>query len=330
MLRFAAVKEIVRLLVRFIVSLAAVLVLLIAGVVAVQWVSYQAPDSAGIAPALATLATDALFRALLPSVVIAALVSMFALLRVEQGRTPGLLLLFVLTTATIMFGMTGVSVLSERVGDDRRVATGRRFESGVLYRSDRLDFYAFNDTGLLLEPVVVHDPAHRPALRVVGEVVHDTTEPYLQFRGIETRLAVSEVGNAYWQVFSPPPYISDTVGDASAAAAVFERRFTPMTRDFLMLAGALGFFITMLWVPMRASRWPLLNIILAAGMARGLFAMFSLTQIDRVREFFGVFVPAAYHHYLLPAALAALGVILVLILGLLPSFQQWKREVRSG
>jgi len=329
MLRFAAVKEIVRLLVRFIVSLAAVLVLLIAGVVAVQWVSYQAPDSAGIAPALATLATDALFRALLPSVVIAALVSMFALLRVEQGRAPGLLLLFVLTTATIMFGMTGVSVLSDRVGDGRQV-TGRRFEAGVLYRSDRLDFYAFDDTGLLLGPVVVHDPGYRPALRVVDEVVHDAQEPYLQFRGTDTRLAVSEVGNAYWQVFSPPPYIADTLDDVSEAAAVFESPFTPMTRDFLMIAGALGFFITMLWVPMRVSRWPLLNIILAAGMARGMFAVFSLMQIDRVREFFGIFVPAAYRHYLLPAAFAALGVILLLILGLLPSFQQWKREVRSG
>ncbi|MFP4374800.1 MAG: hypothetical protein ACLFPO_10750 [Spirochaetaceae bacterium] len=329
MLRFAEVKEIVRLVVRFMLSFATVLVLLVAGIVAIRWVTYHTPSETPAGRVLAYWLVQAIRPSFLPAVFVAALVSLFSLLRLPHLRHAGLIAVLVVTGLSITFGAAGVRRLDDVVSAPEK-RPGMKFEAGVLYRSDTLDFYAFDRSGYTLTSVVYHDAGRVPRLGVEDEVVLDPSTAELDLRGLGLRIPANEVGNAYRQAFEPPPEVSGTLADVSNAATAFEGRYSPMSRDFLFLAWALALLMTSLWTIVRSTRWPLLNIILVLGMVRLTFAAFSLVEREGVREFAAAVVPAAYLDYLLPGGFAAVALILLLVLILMPSFTQWNREVGSA
>ncbi|NBF40827.1 MAG: hypothetical protein GVY14_10465 [Spirochaetes bacterium] len=334
MLRFAEVKEIVRLVVRFILSLATVLLLLVAGIVAIRWVTYHTPENVPAGRTLAYLLVQAIRPAFLPAVLIATLVSLFGLLRLPRLRHVGLLVVFVVTGSSITFGAAGLLRLEGMVPAPE-APPSRRLESGVLYRSDQLDLYAFDSTALSFSSVVYHVSGRDPAFGVAEEgVLYPHTEE-LGVRapdapGVDLRVSLSELENAYWQSFVPPPEVGGTLEDVAMAGMVFDGRYSPMSRDFLILAWMLALLTTSLWTIARATRWPLLNIILTLGMLRAIFAAFSFVEREIVREFAAAAVPAAYLEYLLPGLFAGVALILLLILILMPSFEQWNREVGSA
>ncbi|MFO7782883.1 MAG: hypothetical protein R6W94_14800, partial [Spirochaetia bacterium] len=211
----------------------------------------------------------------------------------------------------------------------------RRLEPGVLYRSDQLDFYAFDRSALRLSSIVYHVPGRDPAFGVAEEgVLYPHTEELEvrapDGRGLDLRVSLSELENAYWQSVVPPPEVAGTLEDVARAGMAFDGRYSPMSRDFLMLAWTLALLTTSLWTIARATRWPLLNIMLAVGMVRAVFAAFSLVERESVREFAAAVVPQAYLEYLLPGLFAGVAVILLLVLILMPSFDQWNREVGSA
>ncbi len=333
-LRFAEVKEIVRLVVRFILSFATVLLFLVAGIVAIRWVTYHTPESVPVGRTLAYLLVQAIRPAFLPAVLISALVSIFGLLRLPRLRHAGLLVVFVVTGLSITFGAAGFLRLEGMVPAPE-APPSRRIEPEVLYRSDQLDFYAFRSSGLELSSVVYHVAGRDPALGVAEEgVLYPHTEE-LEVRGpdepgLDLRVSLSELENAYWQSFAPPPEVAGTLEDVERAGMVLDGRFSPGSRGFLMLAWTLAFLTTSLWTIARSTRWPLLNIILTLGMVRAVFAAFSLVERESVREFAVAVIPPAYLEYLLPGLFAGVAVILLLFLILMPSFEQWNREVRSA
>ncbi len=333
-LRFAEVKEIVRLVVRFIMSFAAVLLLLVAGIVAIRWVTYHTPEDVPAGRTLAYLLVQAIRPAFLPAVLIAALVSLFGLLRLPRLRHVGLLVVFFITGLSITFGAVALLRLEGMVPAPE-APPSRRLEPGVLYRSDQLNFYAFDESGLTLSSVVYHVPGRDPAFGVAdaGVLYPDTEELGVREPDRpegELRISMSELQNAYWQSFVPPPEVDGTLEDVAGAGMAFKGRYSPMSRDFLMLAWTLALLTTSLWTIARATRWPLLNIMLTLGMVRAVFAAFSLVERESVREFAAAVVPAAYLEYLLPGLFAGVAVILLLILILMPSFEQWNREVGSA
>ncbi len=334
MLRFAEVKAIVRLVVRFILSFATVLLLLVAGIVAIRWVTYHTPANAPAGRAMAYLLVQAIRPAFLPAVFVATLVSLFGLLRVPRVRRAGLLVVLLITGLSITFGTAGLHRL-ERMTPAPEEPPSRRLESEVLYRSDRLDIYVFRRSGLAFSSVVYHAPERDPAFGVAEEgVLYPRTEdlevrsPDLQEP--ELRVSLSELENAYWQSFVPPPEVDGTLADVATAGMAFEGRYSPMSRDFLVLAWTLALVMTSLWTIVRSTRWPLLNILLALGMVRAVFAAFSLVERESVREFVAAMLPAAYLDYALPALFGGVAVILLLILILMPPFEQWNREVGSA
>jgi hypothetical protein len=333
-LRFAEVKEIVRLVVRFILSFATILLLLVAGIVAIRWVTYHTPEDVPAGRILAYLLVQAIRPAFLPSVLIAAIVSLFGLLRLPRLRHAGLLVVFVVTGLSITIGAEGLLRLEGMVPAPD-APPSRRLESEVLYRSDQLDFYAFDSTSLRFSSIVYHVQGRDPAFGVAEEgVLYPDTEEF----GVRTpdapevdiRVSLSELENAYWQSVVPPPEVAGTLEDVAWAGTAFDGRYSPMSRDFLILAWTLALLTTSLWTIARATRWPLLNIILTLGMLRAIFAAFSLVEREVVREFVVSVVPQAYLEYLLPGLFAGVAVILLLILILMPSFEQWNREVGSA
>jgi hypothetical protein len=329
MLRFAEVKEIVRLIVRFVLSLAAALILLVAGIVAVRWVTYLAPGDAVAGRTLAILVAEGVRPAVLPAVVIAALSCLFGLLRVSAARPVGLPVVLLLTGFSITFGMIGLDKLPVLIPSSSSSLV-HRIEPNVIYRSEAFDFYAFGRRGLELETVVVHDDGTSPAFGVVAEGIHDRQTDTLLLPGEADRsLPLSRVDNAYWEGLHPPPQVSRLFSHVSSASDAFRDEFRPGTTDFLILSWSLALLLTSLWAVVRISRWPLLNILLALGMARLVFAVFALVRRDMVREFAGLLLPEDQLHYLLPGAFAAAALVLLLILVLLPPYRDWKRGLGS-
>jgi hypothetical protein len=329
MLRFAEVKQIVRLVVRFVVSIVAALLVLVVGIVAVRWVTFDTPDGSSAGRILALLVSQALRPAVLPATIVATLVCLLRLLRFSRARPAGLLTVFLLTGLSVTFGFAGVERLAGSVPQPR-TPLQRRLAPGLLYRGETVDLYALRATGAVLRTVVVHEYGREPAFRVFDEAVHDPMRDQLLIGPQRMSVAMSSVENAYWRAFEPPPQLSGTFRDIAAAADRFPVAGVPFGRRFLLLAWTLALAVTSLWVVVRVSRWPLLNVLLALGIVRGYFAIFSLADRGAVREFAAVVIPQPYMSYLLPGAFAAVSLVLLLVLVLLPPFQQWKREVGRG
>jgi hypothetical protein len=330
-LRFAEVKEIVRLIVRFVLALAAALVLIVAGMVAVQWVTFHGSTTESAGRFFASLMLGALPRALLPAVVVATLLCLFALLRLTTARPLGLLGVVLLSGFSITVGMNlvaGLPQTSQQASTDR----GRRLEPETLYRAEPLDFYAVNRQGTQFEPVVVHHSERDPAFAVVSQAVQDARLGRLYLRGGEVggEIDLSTVRNAYWQAFVPSPPVSGIFADVAAAGEMLRRTAEEAATRFLLLTWSLSLVLTSLWVLVRISRWPLLNITVVLTVVRGIFATFTAVQRETVREFAALVIPPQQLQYLLPGVFLLISIVLLLILVLLPPFHQWKREVSSG
>jgi hypothetical protein len=329
MLRFAEVKDIVRLVVRFVVSIVAALLVLVAGIVAVRWVTFDTPEGPTAGRILALLVVQAARPALLPAIMASTLICLFRLLRFSRARPAGLLAVLLLTGFAVTFGYPAVERLAQ-AAPQLETPPHRRLDPDVLYRADDIDLYALGRSGLRLETVVVHEYGREPAFAVLDEAVLDPVAGEVLVGGRRRAVSLSAVQNAYWQAFAPPAYIAGTVRDVDTAGAAFAGASDPLARGFLLEAWTLALAVTALWVVVRASRWPLLNILLALGLARGYFAVFSLADSETVRQLVAGVVPAPYLPYLLPGAFAAVSLLLLLVLILLPPFHEWKREVGRG
>ena len=330
-LRFAEVKEIVRLIVRFVLALAAALVLIVAGTVAVQWVTFYGSSGESAGQFFASLVFDALPQALLPAVVVATLFCLFALIRRFTARPLALLAVLLLSGFSITVGMNLLAGLPG-TSSEASVERTRRLEPETLYRADPFDFYAVNRRGEEFSPVVVHTAEQDPAFEVASEAISDSRSGilYLRGEGVQGEIGLDTVRNAYWQAFTPSPPVSGIFADIAVAGDMLRRSAGENATRFLLLTWTLALLLTSLWVVVRVSRWPLLNIILVLTVLRGVFATFSAARRETVLEFAALIIPQQQLQYLLPAVFLAISIVLLLILVLLPPFHQWKREVGSG
>ncbi|MGM0673279.1 MAG: hypothetical protein ACQETQ_01150 [Spirochaetota bacterium] len=330
MLRFAEVKHIVRLFVRFVLLLAAFLVLFVAATAAVRWVTFHQLGNAPPGSALASLLVQAGRPTILPAIIVTTLVTLFSLLRFSAGRAFALLLTFLLTGLSITFTMIGADYL-EHVVSPVSAPLGRRLDPNILYRADNIDFYALDRDGAVFEPVLVHETGRDPALSVFQQAEQDRDSGSLLFRGATDRqLGLDAVENGYWKAFEAPQHVEQLFRDISVAASSFDENARLDNIDFLLLSGSLALVLTSLWVVVRLSRWPLFNIILSLGMARAVFATFYVIQSPSVRDFLGIVLSNQEMEYALPGAFVTLSVLLLLVSVLLPPFHHWKREVSGG
>ena len=329
MLRFAEVKEIVRLFVRFILSFAAAVVLIVAGIVAVRWVTFHDLSATLSGRLIAVLLSDAVGPAVVPSVVVAVLSCLFRLLRFSTARPVGLLMVFALAGAALTFGMIGAGEIALAF-EDTSAESIRRLETDVLYRAEPFDFYAVDRSGAELGPVVVHDSGDTPAFRMLQSVVHDAGSDVLLVSEMDTRVDLRSVRNAYWQAFVPPVGVAGVFEDARRAFSTFRAELSNGLPHLLLLSWTLALVLVSAWVVVRLSRWPLLNILLVLVLARGIFAAFSFVQTETMRDLMEIFLSPQQMHFVLPVVFTAGSVVLMLILILLPPFREWKREVARG
>ncbi|MFP4230976.1 MAG: hypothetical protein ACLFRR_03925, partial [Spirochaetaceae bacterium] len=327
-LRFREVKSPVRLIARFLLSFAAVAVLLAGAVTAVRWATYETAASASHGATVAQLVRTAARPVLLPAVVTAALVCLFGILADSGRKTVRLLVLFVLCGVMISGGMRLVERLeaSAEPGGE----TVLRLQPRLLYRAEGIDFYALETDGAEMGPAVVHEPGRDPAFRVVSEMRLDPASGRLLIPESEAvaerRIDARNVENAYWRAFRPPAGFEPLFRDVERAGNAFREVAPPGGADFALLGWATALFIVSLWPLIRLTRWPLLNIVLAVGAARGLFFLFTVTQNEMVREGAASLLGRNLD-YVLPGALLAISTVLLLVLLVLRPYGEWKREV---
>lgn len=330
-LRFAEVKQIVRLLVRFALTLAAFFVLFAAASAAVRWVTFHDLGNAPPASALASLFVQGAGPALLPAIVVATLVSLFSILRVSAARPFGLLIIFLLSGFSITFGMIGVDYL-ERAVPQPSASAARRLEPNVLYRADNIDFYALDRRDeAVFGPLLVHEPAREPSLSIFQRAEQDRESGSLLLRGeTDRQINLEAVENGYWQAFEAPVLVRRLFRDAKTVASSFGGEPGLYNIDFLLRAWSLALLLTSLWVVVRVSRWPLFNFILSLGMARAAFVVFHATQVPALRDVFRIVLSSEQMNYLVPGIFVGLSLLLMLVSVLLPPFHQWRREVSGG
>lgn len=104
----------------------------------------------------------------------------------------------------------------------------------------------------------------------------------------------------------------------------------PAVAPLVTLCTALAFAMTAMWSVVRLTRWPLFNALFAAGAIRMLLLLVRAAgDPSLVTTVYG-YIGDRLDGYLLAAALAAVGLILLTLRLFLPSFAAWRREMAHG
>ncbi|TVQ38285.1 MAG: hypothetical protein EA384_09850 [Spirochaetaceae bacterium] len=320
------------------------LALLISGVhVLVLWgISFDEASSGRVGADLVVSILREMRATLLVAAVLATLGVLFRCLRLDGRPTGALLLLWLCAAGAIYGGLLVSDVLRRQLSPVAEPV--RAPATGTLLRSPQTAIYIGQRENNELHGVLLwRSPAASDAEdnAVTGAQAGFSVHPLAHYRReselIELqsngfRVALRDVQNGHWQLFEPPAVLERLNEDVARTAD----RLSFIVRSDRMAGAltvvALALIVTMSWVIVRLTRWPLLNVVMAIGWIRLLFSVLPFALDSELGQPLQRLLPsaAALSHYLHPLILAAVALVLVIVNVVMPSFSHWKREVSDG
>ena len=272
----------------------------------------------------------ALLAALLPSV-LAALSLQLMSLRRSSDHPLALRGIFLALSMVIL--VAGVSILGEpyKEAESRLAAAGYPIQDETIYRFSENAVYVDEVRGLGLQNVVLVPRDYGPLMDVVAEARH-LPGPEREIIQLPEQDTTLNLGNAYGGAWRGPDsssafsnLLTDTRGITEELLA-----YQALSRDFLLRAGVILFFVVAAWVFLRLTRWPLFNVFLFLLVVRGMLWLPRALERPLAQEL----VASNLGPELMPVVpyvlLGGFGVFLLLINVLLPSLAHWERETLGG
>ncbi|TVR32603.1 MAG: hypothetical protein EA404_07410 [Spirochaetaceae bacterium] len=316
------------------------LVLLISGVHGMAlWSRFY--DQAAAAPPFADL-LPLIMRGIRPALVLgavaAALLSLFRLLRLGGSPPVALSFLWVLLAASLLVAVAAVELPLQ--GREPAVQPARAPAAGVLLRSPQVALYVGRREGTQLRDVLLWRASAAQAGNrngAAGFSVHprasyDPVKEAIQFSTPAETVTLSKLQGGPWNIVEPPPLVSGMLNDVRRTAVPLAGLARADRLAGVFTVAALALIIVMSWVIVRLTRWPLFNAILAIGWLRLLLYLLPLALDQTMLQALGRLLPLADFplSYLSALLLAAVGLLLLVINVVMPSFSHWKREVNGG
>jgi hypothetical protein len=316
------VKQAVRLLSRFVLwSLLLVLVLGALVVLQRHVVGYD-PAAAGTTELLARLVAAAR-EVLVISLLIAAGLSLFATVRLSLRPFFPVIILTVAWTALLLVG--GVFWTQP---DAPGVSAAPAVPVERVVRAGRTTLYALGREGTRLSPLVVHVDGDMPGFSLGAEGVIDEaagTVIVVGRQGIEADLTAATT--SYPAMVRSPESLQPLLRDIRVVNRVLGARTPGGPATGALNAIALGLLILGCWTFARLTRWPLFNALLVFLTLRGALWVISSIHDGALRELVTAVLDSSRLGIASAAVVAFVAAVLLIVLALLPSYQNWKREV---
>lgn len=288
-------------------------------------------DLSVISPAeLAPYLAVGLQPTLLIAAIVAALSLLFRFLRLTHNPTAPLMALWITLAATLYAAVLVGDFTADRFPP--RAPTPRVPAAGTLLRLPHAAVYIDEAAGLELRRVLLWQETANPGFSLHLEAIYEPSTERLYPLGSESGVPVFETINGQWTMFEPPPVLSRLITDLyRTSAALGQARRTRPAAGYLTLL-SLALIVTLSWVVVRLTRWPLFNAMLVLGWIRLLLRVAPVPLDPGFQQPLLQLVPMAEQlgEFLYPAVLATVAVLLLLISIVTPSFDRWKREVRGG
>lgn len=316
------------------------LVLLIGGVHGMALWSRFYDQAAGGLPfaALLPLIVRGIRPALVLGAVAAAFLSLFRLLRLSGPPAVALSFLWVLLAASLLVAVAAVELPLQLPPPASEPA--RAPAAGVLLRSPQVALYVGRREGTQLRDVLLWRASTAQAGSrngAAGFSVHplasyDPIIGAIQFPTPPGTVMLSDLQGGPWTIVEPPPLVSGMLNDVRRTAAPLTGLARTDRLAAVLTVAALALIIVMSWVIVRLTRWPLFNAILAIGWLRLLLYLLPVSLDQTMLQALGRLMPLANFplSYLPALLLAAVGLLLLVVSVVMPSFSHWKREVNGG
>ena len=276
--------------------------------------------------------------ALVLGAVAAAFLSLFRLLRLGGSAPFALSLLWVLLAASLLVAVAAVELPLQWPQPAAQPA--RAPAAGVLLRSPQLALYIGRREGTQLRGVLLWRASAAQAGNrngAAGFSVHprasyDPMIEAIQFSTPPGTVMLSDMQGGPWTIVEPPPLVSGMINDVRRIAAPLAGLARSDRLAVVLTVAALALIIVMSWVIVRLTRWPLFNAILAIGWLRLLLYLLPLSLDQSMLQALGRLLPLANFppSYLSALLLSAVGLLLLVISVVMPSFSHWKRELNGG
>ena len=333
MLPFAQVKEPLKLPFLFLFILLCVLIILSALDVLATWGMDESGTRAfSLGYAVARLPRSA-FEAMLPSVVLSLVAVGIGMARRPFSRFLGLLICLAVSYAALVNGMIWLGRLDAKARP-AQVAAARYFGPR-----------GFTEVGSALIAVESVEGSALRGVLVVRMTPSAGGPRFSVFPGAQAAVSDSKVtvttsGRRPLQlrgapvlsreaVFGPDVFTRFFLRDIGVLTADFERLLAASLPEFFAACFALLFLCTASFVFLRASRWPLLNVLLLLLAVRGYAALWHLLSVGAAPRVARYVADALLVRMFPSAVMAILAVVLLLIDILFIPADRWKQLEES-
>ena len=276
--------------------------------------------------------------ALLLGAVAAAFLSLFRLLRLSGPAPFALSLLWVLLVASLLVAVAAVELPLQWPQPAAQPA--RAPGTAVLLRSPQVALYIGRREGTQLRGVLLWRASAAQAgnrngaagFSVYPRASYDPMIEAIQFSAPPATVMLSDIQGGPWTIVEPPPLVSGMIKDVRRTVTPLSALARADRLAGVLTVAALALIIVMSWVVVRLTRWPLFNAILAISWLRLLLYLLPLSLDPAMLQVLGRLLPFAGFSlsYLSALLLSAVGLLLLAISVVMPSFSHWKREVNGG
>ena len=316
----SAVRTFLGIAVRYILWFTALCVITALVVVAHAYVTGYDPLRATTPETIIQLLAHGAAQVVFGCALLAAVISLFSVLKRAQRPIVSVLVIGVLTA---------LSLVAAGLLDSEATAppTARALRDRTIVRVGQIRVYAMNREGISYQPLVTHDPEMIPGFRVHPEGIVDPETGDLVIPASAMTIPITNSDDSYPALVRPPDLLTRALADLNAVAKVVSignDSSAPIT------IAALSFLVISLWTLVRLTRWPLFNAAAAVLTLR--FAVWLIASIRSgpLTELAVSATGSSSLPYAAAAIVAGIAVILCAASILLPPFRTWKGEVDNG
>jgi hypothetical protein len=271
------------------------------------------------------------FEVMLPSVVLSLVLLGMRIARRPFSRFLGLVVCLVASYAALVNGMIWLRALAQK-SKPPQAAVVQYFHTAGFTPIGGALLNVRSVEGNTLGGVLLVDPARKgPRFTVVPEAKAAVADEQVSvtFAGGRPARLVGKPGLPPQALFAPDRLTAFFLRDFGVLTADFERLLAGSLPEFFAACFALLFLCTASFALLRVSRWPLLNILLLALAVRGYVLLWHVLSVSVTPLVARVLTDRLLVRLFPAAAMAALGVLLLLVDILFIPADRWRQVEES-
>jgi hypothetical protein len=318
-------KQAIRLLARFILSLILLILVLGSLVVLSRYVIGYDPQHASAADVVLQMLA-AMRQVFAVAILVSAAVAIFATIRLAGRPFVSITLLAAVWTVLLALG----SLLWSAPGlDSAQAAAG--LPEGRIIRVADTRVYSPNVLPLMASPILIQQSDRRPGFELFAEGIVDFETETITIPGrSDIILDLRTVDGSYPAMVAPPDRLRPLMRDIDGFnLLIFSADSDVGAGDSppLLFVVVLGIFLLSCWTPARLTRWPLFNAVLVFLSLRGALWLVNSIHFGQLRGLITTVARPDQLGLVSAGALVFVSVVFLVTLFLLRPLSSWKREV---